>query len=105
MARINQRGKMMIISVTPAFNEETTIGNVIKETKKYVDYSIVIDDCSSDNTWIEAINNGADIIIRHPINMGQGYSLKTGIRFALNFNPDSIVTVDADNQHDPSMIP
>ncbi len=34
----------------PAFNEESRLGDVITEAKKYVDFVVVCDDGSSDNT-------------------------------------------------------
>ena len=41
---------MRVIAIIPAYNEEETIGDVIKETKKYVDDVIVINDGSTDRT-------------------------------------------------------
>lgn len=96
---------MKIVSITPAYKEENTVGEVIRETKKYVDYSVVVDDCSGDNTWVEALNGKADVVIIQQENHGQGYSLRTAMKFALHFNPDAIASVDADKQHDPKKVP
>jgi len=38
-------------------------------------------------------------VIRHPVNLGQGAALQTGIEFALQKGADVIVTFDADGQH------
>ena len=42
--------RFKIAIVVPAFNEEKTISDVIKDLKKYSDV-IVVDDNSSDNTY------------------------------------------------------
>jgi glycosyltransferase involved in cell wall biosynthesis len=43
-------------------------------------------------------------VVRHPINLGQGAGLQTGIEFALREGADVIVTFDADGQHRASDI-
>jgi polyprenyl-phospho-N-acetylgalactosaminyl synthase len=59
---------------------------------------IVVDDCSSDDTGATAFRAGATVL-RHPINLGQGAALQTGIRYALSRGAEYIVTFDADGQH------
>lgn len=93
-----------IIAVIPAFNEEKTIREVVRETKKHVDEVIVVDDASSDNTGKEAEKEGARVL-RHVVNLGLGGTLKTGCEAALLLNANIIITLDADGQHDPSEIP
>ncbi|MFH0832938.1 MAG: glycosyltransferase family 2 protein [Candidatus Aenigmatarchaeota archaeon] len=94
----------MIVAVMPAYNEEKSIADVIKETKKYVDRVMVIDDCSADNTATVAKKSGA-LVIRHKMNSGLGSSLRTGFKEALKMRADVIITIDADGQHDPNDIP
>ena len=60
----------------------------------------MVDDCSSDSTSIRARAAGAHVL-RHPINLGQGASLQTGIDFALQNGASHIVSFDADLQHRP----
>ena len=50
---------MKISVVIPAHNEEKQIGKVVKETKKYVDKIIVVDDGSKDKTKELAKKNKA----------------------------------------------
>jgi len=95
---------MKTIVIIPAFNEEKTINTVVKNAKKFVDKVIVVDDGSTDRTGDEAKNSGA-LVIRHIINMGLGFSLRTGCEKALKKGADIIVTIDADGQHDPKEIP
>ncbi|WP_204366234.1 glycosyltransferase family 2 protein [Afipia sp. OHSU_II-C1] len=49
---------------------------------------------------INARNAGATVC-RHPVNLGQGAALQTGIDYALSRGADHIVTFDADGQHRP----
>jgi dolichol-phosphate mannosyltransferase len=97
----------MIIAIMPAHNEEKTIARVIKETKKYVDRVIVVNDASTDNTAAVAEKAGA-VVIRHEKNKGLGGSLRSGFKEALKIskkNNDIIITIDADGQHEPKEIP
>src|SRR5262249_10718749 len=55
------------------------------------------DDGSADDTAERA--SAASIVLRHPVNLGQGAALQTGIDCALQQGADVIVTFDADGQH------
>ncbi len=59
---------------------------------------VVVDDGSRDRTGDAAASAGATVI-RHPINLGQGAALQTGIAWALRHDADIVVTFDADGQH------
>jgi glycosyltransferase involved in cell wall biosynthesis len=59
---------------------------------------VVIDDCSADATSDVAHAAGA-VVLRHPVNLGQGAALQTGLRYALAQGAEAIVTFDADGQH------
>jgi glycosyltransferase involved in cell wall biosynthesis len=84
--------------VVPAFNESTTISGVLNNLLQEFKNIVVVDDGSTDDTGPEALRSGA-YLIRHPLNLGQGAALQTGINFALQNNADAIVTFDADGQH------
>jgi glycosyltransferase involved in cell wall biosynthesis len=84
--------------VVPAFNEERVIEDVIIGLRKQYPNVIVVDDCSTDSTRRLAMKAGA-IVATHPINLGQGAALQTGITFALKRGAQCIVTFDADGQH------
>lgn len=87
--------------VVPAFNEEPTVGRVIKDLSRLFPNIVCIDDCSTDATSQMAGDAGASLV-RHPINLGQGAALQTGVEFALR-DPKAryVVTFDADGQHRP----
>lgn len=100
---------MKIIVVVPAYNEEETVVEILKELFNKGFELVVIDDGSVDGTYNLAkqiidknVNKG--FIYKHLLNMGLGASLKTGIDAALMHDPDIIVTFDADGQHDPEDI-
>ena len=45
--------QLKVVAVIPAYNEESSIAEVVKKASKYVDYVIVIDDGSFDQTgWV-----------------------------------------------------
>jgi glycosyltransferase involved in cell wall biosynthesis len=88
-----------IYIVIPAYNEEGSIGGTIADLKKHgYNNIIVIDDGSTDQTFRSAKRSGA-VIISHPINLGQGSALQTGMEYALYSGAEAIVTFDADGQH------
>jgi polyprenyl-phospho-N-acetylgalactosaminyl synthase len=84
--------------VIAAFNEAKVIGNVIENALLFTENVVVIDDQSSDDTFYIALNAGATVL-KHPINLGQGAALQTGIDYAVSRDADVIVTFDADGQH------
>ena len=72
--------KMKIYAVIPAYNEEKTVGKVVEKTKDIdlVDEVIVVDDCSTDNTFQEAKKKAGARTVRLIINMGAGFILVRG---------------------------
>ena len=93
-----------IVALIPAYNEERTIAKIVLKTKKYVDKVIVCDDGSTDMTGEIARALGAEVI-RHERNMGKGVALRTGLEYAKKLDPDIVVVLDADGQHNPDEIP
>jgi glycosyltransferase involved in cell wall biosynthesis len=87
--------------VIPAFNESKVLAEVIVDVKECFPNVVVVDDCSTDETGNLALSAGA-FVVRHPVNMGQGASLQTGIDLALQQGAQVIVTLDADGQHVPT---
>jgi len=96
--------KKKIFAIIPAYNEEKLISRVIKETKKYVDKVIVVDDGGKDKT-AEIAEKSKAIVLRHLVNLGKGAALKTGCDYAVKNKADIIIAVDADAQHNPKEIP
>ncbi len=96
------RPKLWVICA--AYNEATTIGGVVAELRHAGHRVVVVDDGSLDRTQDVAAAVGAHVVA-HPINLGQGAALQTGIDYALARGADVLVTFDADGQHRVSDIP
>jgi glycosyltransferase involved in cell wall biosynthesis len=99
-----QLPKAATVALIPAYNEEKSIADVVREAKKYVDLVIVADDGSTDSTAKEAEEADA-VVVRHPYNMGYGATVRTLMRAALSTGAQYAVLLDADGQHDPADIP
>lgn len=99
--------KKDICIIIPAYNEATSIENVIKKTLATFKSSdltaeiVVVDDGSQDKTASIAEKAGAKVV-RHIINSGAGGATATGIRYAKLNGFNICATMDADGQHDPS---
>ena len=93
-----------VVCIIPAYNEEKTIGNVIKRTKKFVDKIIVVNDGSTDNTEEISKKAGAKVI-SHKKNQGAGYASRIGLKEAIKMKSNVILFIDADGQLDPKYIP
>ncbi len=95
---------MKTLVVIPAFNEEKSIGAVLKDLKNHkFKHIVVIDDGSKDKTGKVAKRNKV-LVLRHIVNRGLGAALGTGFTYARENNFDSLVTFDADGQHEASDI-
>lgn len=90
----------MISAVIPAYNEGNRIERVLRETRRYVDEIIVVDDNSDDGT-AEVASKYAKVFKNHQ-NLGYIASIKRGFKEA---DGEIIVTLDADGEHDPKFIP
>jgi glycosyltransferase involved in cell wall biosynthesis len=95
---------MNVIAVIPVKDEEQTIGTVVTMVKEHINEVIVVDDGSVDDTRRCAKEAGATLV-SHTLNRGVGAALRTGYRIALEKNPDMILQIDGDFQHDPRYIP
>jgi glycosyltransferase involved in cell wall biosynthesis len=91
-----------VAAVIPAFNESHSIQNVIVRVGGFA-VPIVVDDGSTDDTNDLARASGCTLVTHHA-NMGYEKALETGIKRAITDGFRCIVTLDADGQHDPSVI-
>ena len=95
--------------VIPTKNEEsfiqeiiTNIFSILEEYGFYKPTIIVVDD-SKDKTKQLATEVGATVI--NGGGKGLGFAMYQGLKYALNFNPDYILSCDADGQADLNEIP
>lgn len=86
-----------IVVIVPAFNEENSVGNVLKEIpKELISEVIVVNNNSNDKTKINAQKAGATVLDEK--RQGYGYACLKGIAYVKekNIKPDIIVFIDAD---------
>lgn len=87
-----------VVVVVPMYNEERVIATVVSDLRSFFSRIVCVDDGSNDGS-AEAARLAGATVVRHPINLGQGAALQTGIQYALSASPTYIVTFDADGQH------
>jgi hypothetical protein len=97
---MNPGGRNDLLIVIPAYNEEGTIEDVLKDLESTgLQFDcVVVDDGSTDQTSLIAKRNGCKVL-RHPFNMGYGMALHTGFKYAASHGYEYVVTLDADGQH------
>jgi glycosyltransferase involved in cell wall biosynthesis len=101
---------MKLIVQIPAFNEEATIAQTLRDIPKKIDgitsiESLVIDDGSSDNTAEAARKAGATHVVQLKTHRGLSSAFLAGINAALRLGAGIIVNTDADNQYAGADIP
>jgi len=84
--------------ICAAYNKAAMIGRVVSELRRAGYRTIVVDDGSADATGPIAAAAGAHVVT-HPLNLGQGAALQTGMDYALSRGAEVLVTFDADGQH------
>ena len=101
------KNEMLLSVVIPTFNEEPTIGDVIKRLKATLRQIglkhelIVVDDCSADKS-LEISRNHSVRIYSLKQHMGKGYALRVGFTKAKG---EIIATIDSDGSHRPEELP
>lgn len=85
--------------VVPLYNEASVIADVVRGIREVFPQVVCVDDGSRDGSAVAARQGGA-VVVQHPVNLGQGAALQTGISYALR-DPEMryVVTFDADGQH------
>jgi dolichol-phosphate mannosyltransferase len=93
------------VLLLPAFNEAEALPLLLARVRG-VDEVLVVDDGSDDDTAAVARRYGR--VIRHERNRGLGAAMRTGLAAVASAqlgDGDVVVTMDADNTHDPDLIP
>lgn len=93
----------MLLVIVPAYNEEQTIGRVVRGLFEHGFKTVVVDDGSADQTSKAAAFAGA-VVLKHKINRGQGAALQTGNDYALAQGAEAVAHFDADGQFNPADI-
>lgn len=95
-----------IAIVVPAYQAVRTVAAVVSGVRRAVPDArvYVVDDGSTDGTGAAAATAGATVIA-HAQNQGKGAALATGIGRAAAEGGVYLVTLDADGQHAPDLLP
>jgi glycosyltransferase involved in cell wall biosynthesis len=95
----------LIALIIPAYNEDRSIGNVLKDVPALVSETVVVDNNSSDRTAEEARKGGATVL--HEPRKGYGYACLKGIDYLSKRSrkPDIIVFMDGDYSDYPEELP
>lgn len=85
--------------IIPCYNEGAVIGDVIREALRTFPNIVAVNDGSADDSARQIHAAGAHLV-NHPVNLGQGAALQTGVEYA-RAQPGAqyFVTFDADGQH------
>ncbi len=85
--------------VIPAYNEASVIADVVADVRTVFPNVVCVDDGGRDGTGDRAFAAGAHVV-RHPVNLGQGAAIQTGVEYARSRPGAKIfATFDADGQH------
>jgi dolichol-phosphate mannosyltransferase len=95
---------MRFLVSIPVFNEAATVRQVLDRVRQHTSDILVIDDGSTDATPALLARETDIARIRHGHNLGYGQSLIDAFRFAVSRRYDWLITMDCDEQHEPSQI-
>jgi len=101
-----ERNRAKTIILVPVYNERGEILRNTLGTLRESGFPIVVIDDGSEND-LSPYLSGIDgvTVLRHPVNLGQGAALQTGMDYALEAGAEAVVHFDADGQHDAREIP
>ena len=98
-----------IICVLPAYNAQKTLEKTLTDVPSgIVDLFILVDDCSTDETVVEAKRLSSRFplkVIQHENNRGYGGNQKTCYEAAVSEGADIVVMLHPDYQYEPKLLP
>jgi glycosyltransferase involved in cell wall biosynthesis len=89
----------------PAYNEEATIEKIVRRVRaSLTEFDLlVVNDGSQDTTGL-ILNRLGVTTATHLCNLGYGRAIQTAIKYALEFEYELLITLDADGQHQPEQV-
>jgi len=106
LTKMQTGGKLLSI-VIPVYNEEPTVGDVIRRLKAALEptgleYEIIIVDDVSQDRSVEAAKRQHVSVYSLKRHMGKGYALRAGFAKAKG---NIVATIDSDGSHRPEELP
>ena len=97
----SQAGSRVLVAI-PAYNEEATIRGVVERVRESLPSFdlLVVNDGSVDAT-AKVLRDLNIATATHLCNLGYGRAVQTAIKYAIAYDYDTLITLDADGQHDP----
>lgn len=89
----------------PVYNEAAHLPGVMRKARAYLDDILVIDDGSTDRTPQLLADEPCLHVVRHACNLGYGRTLADAFDFAAQHRYDWLITMDCDEQHEPTFLP
>ena len=85
--------------VVPVYNEAPVIASVVESALQTFPNIVCVDDGSRDGSVCQISTTAAHLVC-HPVNLGQGAAVQTGVEYARRQpGAEYFVTFDADGQH------
>lgn len=94
-----------ILLAIPVYNEAEHVSRVLARARRFIGDMLVVDDGSEDGTSARLDRERGIHRVTHLENRGYGHSLISAFRFAASRGYDWVITMDCDEQHEPSHIP
>ncbi|MDB5157623.1 MAG: glycosyltransferase family 2 protein [Mucilaginibacter sp.] len=94
-----------LLIIIPCYNEQASLPALLTDVgglqiAGYAITPLVVNDCSTDNTYAVAKQHGAKVLDL-PINLGIGGAVQSGLLYAAQYHFDLAVQMDGDGQHPP----
>ena len=111
MSMADSHQQFVPVVVTPTYNNDRTLGDVLERIAGLGLPIIVVNDGCNDTTasvleaWKASHPEYRLEVCVHPQNRGKAAALKTGFAKAAALNFTHAITIDTDGQHDPEEIP
>lgn len=97
---------LYLLVLVPVFNEGPHVKEVLTDIRQYTAADLlVVNDGSTDDSLAQIRESGVTYVINHEKNVGPGGALISGFRFATERHYQTLITMDADGQHEAKDIP
>jgi len=100
-----RRPRVRVLVAIPVYNEERHLHGVLAAVRRWADDVLVVNDGSTDRTGALLAGWPDVYTLTHPVNRGYGQSVIDAFAFAADRDYDWVITMDCDEQHEPSQIP